>query len=373
MDRNSYVGSALQNSQAPGPAAASIAKDGLNKGSIYNLQALRGIAAMLVAATHLKVPLIGLNDSENGVLMHGAAGVDIFFVLSGFIMAHTALDKKITPLSFIINRIARIVPLYWLLTLFIFTLGLLRPSLFPHLPIDGPHLISSLLFIPKPDGQIVYVGWTLNYEMMFYYIFAIGLLLSGKWARSLFTISFLALFAASLSLVKINFVLDYLRNPVILEFALGILIALTWRILPAPRSTGILGLLTVLGFCALFVGPNVLNSGHALDRPLHWGLPSALVVMGAVLLERRGVRATNKLVQLIGDASYSIYLTHFFVTRAYEKAPKFIDLEQHQMAAYAYSMVAMSVVVVIGIMTYRWIEMPLTKGAKQLAARITRR
>lgn len=321
---------------------------------------------MSVVATHLKVPLIGLNDTDNGLLMHGAAGVDIFFVLSGFVMAHTSLDRQITPLAFMRARFSRIAPLYWAMTVFVFIAGCLKPTLFPHLPVDTRHLLTSIFFIPQPEGQLVYVGWTLNYEMFFYLIFAMFLHMKGRMKRATCIIGTLIALAACHFLTYGNFIAHYLCNPIILEFVAGIVISLIWRSTPTPGSMTIYVFLCMAAYTALFLGPNPLNSVHSYSRLLQWGPPAAVLVLAAVLLERNGIIIKDKFIQLLGDASYSIYLTHVFVTRAYEKFPKLINLEQNQHIAYAYSLIVMLITAAIGVAVYRWLEMPLTQRVQTL-------
>jgi peptidoglycan/LPS O-acetylase OafA/YrhL len=144
-------------------------------GVIRNVQALRGLAALLVVFVHLDNLLLAI-----GLSTFGGAGVDIFFVISGFIMVYTTADRHVTPWSFMADRIARIVPIYWLITLAVFCIALVSPMLLQATRADWNELVKSLFFIPftKADGVVApmfYVGWTLNYEMFFYLLFALGL------------------------------------------------------------------------------------------------------------------------------------------------------------------------------------------------------
>jgi exopolysaccharide production protein ExoZ len=109
----------------------------------------------------------------------GGGGVDIFFVISGFIMVYTTQSHHVGPFSFFVNRVVRIVPIYWLLTLAVFTLAVIAPHLLGATRAAPSELLKSLLFIPfaKSNGAvqpILFLGWTLNYEMFFYMLFALG-------------------------------------------------------------------------------------------------------------------------------------------------------------------------------------------------------
>src|SRR6185437_14170487 len=132
-----------------------------------NIQALRAIAALLVVFVHLAVPVAAL-----GVAPFGAGGVDLFFVISGFIMVYTTVGRPISGAEFLGRRIVRIVPLYWLLTLAVFGIALIAPTLLQFTTASWGQLLKSLFFIPfaKANGDVqpvLFLGWTLNYEMFF--------------------------------------------------------------------------------------------------------------------------------------------------------------------------------------------------------------
>ena len=109
----------------------------------------------------------------------GAAGVDIFFVVSGFIMVVTTMKRDMAPGEFLLHRIARIVPVYWVVTILLFAIVMYGFKPVGIMRMQPDWLAKSLLFIPfDRDGRvepIISVGWTLNYEMFFYLLFALGL------------------------------------------------------------------------------------------------------------------------------------------------------------------------------------------------------
>src|SRR5829696_2873445 len=158
--------------------------------TFFSIQYLRGVAALMVVYTHASVQTQRYADVELPFSAHGAAGVDIFFVISGFIMWMTTIGDTPTskPLPFISRRISRIVPLYWVLTTGIVIVGLVRPDLLSSTVITVWHVLASFFFIPYPhpadNGSLVPVlipGWTLNYEMFFYAIFACSLTVKPKF------------------------------------------------------------------------------------------------------------------------------------------------------------------------------------------------
>ncbi len=148
---------------------------------LFNVQVLRAVAALLVVIVHLEA-LTKIAGLPQGVTISGNSGVDLFFVISGLIMVVTTAERPQSSYRFLRNRITRIVPLYWLITLSVAVIALIAPALLQSTTASLPQIVKSLAFIPyhRPDGvmqPVVFVGWTLNYEMMFYIIFAIGMLL----------------------------------------------------------------------------------------------------------------------------------------------------------------------------------------------------
>src|SRR3979409_1937400 len=132
---------------------------------LYNLHLLRVIAALGVVYFHT-TSVAGLKLDWDV----GSRGVDVFFVISGFIIAYIGTTK---PEQFFLRRLIRVVPFYWAATAFGVAMGAVAPSLFPRTTSSVPHLISSLLFFPPPaaNGDVVptlVLGWSLNYEMFFY-------------------------------------------------------------------------------------------------------------------------------------------------------------------------------------------------------------
>jgi exopolysaccharide production protein ExoZ len=272
---------------------------------LSSIQVLRGVAAVMVVLFHV----LGFQI--------GAAGVDIFFVISGFIMFYTnreVFGNAGAGVLFLKHRILRIAPLYLLCT---------AVALWPKVEIKT--LVASVFFVPirSGDGSIHTVlapGWTLNFEMFFYIVFATGLMLPRKYGLSviIMTLSVLTLIGLATSPTTAAFL--YWTNPLILEFVFGLVIAYAFEIgktLPPEMGMGMLalGALVLAAFSfSHYHTPNRLDAGYLT---IGWGLPAALIVAGAALSDR-GALATARwrIPQLLGDASYSIYLTHLLVLGA---------------------------------------------------------
>lgn len=284
--------------------------------TIYNIQILRGVAAMMVVIQHC----IGQMESRGGRRLGfefevGQAGVDLFFVISGFIMVFVIHRRNQTPVQFWRNRICRIVPLYWFYTLIMTGIVLAVPSLLKTAEFNLPHILQSLFFIPAYHPKIenavwplLVQGWTLNYEMFFYLIF--GAILTVKTAAlrmSCLTVILVGLVILGLVLGQMGPLWQTYTSPLLLEFLAGALIGATYvrgRLITRRGAWGCLA----LGL--LFFAFDAWAAGWTDVRILRWGLPSVLVVIAALGLETH--QPGNRILRMLGDASYSTYLSHTF-------------------------------------------------------------
>jgi len=289
--------------------------DMTTKQNFHSIQQLRGIAALLVVAFHLHM-LSGIINLKSSFLemagRFGEIGVDIFFVLSGFLMIYTTRKKPpgfATAIEFMRARITRIAPLYWVLTIAFAIALFAMPTHFDAHPFDPQHLWKSLLFIPAYNhlGQpvpVIYTGWTLNYEMFFYVIFAMAICFTRKHAFTIIITTF-----ASLSLFSLtdpsSLLLQTYTSPILLEFAAGCAIALVYDRKAVHWKLALLCLLAGLCLIPVLATP-------ALHRSVHYGIPATLIVFGALMLEKDGKWFQLRTLHLIGNSSYSLYLTHIF-------------------------------------------------------------
>lgn len=274
------------------------------------IQALRAVAALAVVVAHTggefegHLSLPGLMPS----FIHGGAGVDLFFVISGFVMVYSSerlFAQRGALRTFLIRRFIRIVPLYWLFTtvmlLSVLVRGFVASDASPTLA------VCSYFFIPypRPSGPIdpLYgVGWTLNYEMMFYLLFACSLFMHRNMAI-IMTSLFLLVMTIIHSRSSLSAQLAFLTEPVILEFALGMLVALIFRAgvtLPRTACYALLAAAATLSMYFLLTAPPT--------RWLLWGLPSTMVVAAFTLAARPAY--VPALFVALGNASYALYLVH---------------------------------------------------------------
>ena len=263
--------------------------------TLLSLQYLRGLAAIAVVAMHTGWTRTSL----------GAAGVDVFFVISGFVMV-MAGGRGQTPWAFLRARALRIVPLYWVVTLAtILVTGL----------DDVPRILTSFAFWPHlgfdgGDYPVVIQGWTLNYEAFFYVAFGASLFLAERRRLVALTAALLALVALGRCLPPLGIAVTTYTGPLLVEFLAGAWVCRAWQGGKLPSGRGAVALLAtgIVMFAAQFsIGP----SGDW--RCLTWGIPALLVVAGTVGLEGGGRVPLLPGLRALGDASYALYLTHLLV------------------------------------------------------------
>jgi exopolysaccharide production protein ExoZ len=304
------------------------------------IQILRAVAALLVLVSHAILRQAEWAPADPLTIQiadHiGALGVWIFFIISGFIMSYTYYDNFALPGAagqFIASRIIRIVPIYWLATALEVALRLRHGA-----GLDVNKLICSLLFIPvavEPGPMAAMrptlgVGWTLNYEMMFYAAFASVLLLSRRKG-----VTVLILLMAGVVLTGTFFKpigdtraptspITFYSDPIILLFGVGVLIGVAARRLKdahTVRSHAVL-LIALVVFLVVDVTLFVAYVGtYPIDVEwiaAFWVISASCVVLCVTVRIDDTRWPTQRLVQL-GDASYSLYLFHFFAVVATEK------------------------------------------------------
>jgi peptidoglycan/LPS O-acetylase OafA/YrhL len=287
--------------------------------TVANIQVLRAFAALAVAWRHMLM-WFG-TDPGFGLLHVGRAGVDVFFVISGFIMFHTTQDGGRTTTQFWTDRVVRIAPLYWLMTLLVVALYLAGLPAGDVTQLDANDVPLALAFIPNFRGDedwnpILSTGWTLIFEMYFYFLFGLTFFLKSQARQLIVLTAFFIVFFLFSSAIWVNFTLFRWSQPITLEFAAGGLLALLYRRpLTLPRLTSRMvgwGLI-VVGVIAFFIVAFIVGDGTAeptLLRTLVNGPPAVMVVAGGLLLEKSGVVWNSRTLLLLGAASYSIYLAH---------------------------------------------------------------
>jgi exopolysaccharide production protein ExoZ len=342
---------------------------------LYSIQYLRGVAALLIVAFHLFVQLNRLGYASQPPYVLNV-GVDIFFVISGFVIWYTTFQKNIGVVEFLKLRIIRIVPLYWLITSFYLAVLLVRPNWMRTAQFELYHIIASYLFIPAADPvlpnlmwPVIVQGWTLNYEMFFYLLFGFVLALVVR-ARAGSIIAMLICIASLHGFVHPpNSIIGFYTSSIILEFAFGVILGYVYTngvLVPRLHSSLILcaGII-VLVFEITRAAPDLL-------RVIKFGAPAFLVVAGAVFYERADKVIRVSLLELLGDASYSIYLSHGAILSALAQLWLACRLPPTSEPIYfvIFSLGAITIAISFGIGLYHFVERPLLR---KLSIRFKRR
>jgi peptidoglycan/LPS O-acetylase OafA/YrhL len=341
---------------------------------VASIQMLRAVAALGVVALHIGhegATRLGLCNPLPGFSL-GAAGVDLFFVISGFIMVYASdalFARAGAPAYFFTRRLARIVPLYWAATAAAVVCFVLFRYAGALEQLTWQMLAASLAFLPWPraDGLMLPVhllGWTLDYEMFFYLVFALALTLTRRNAVFAVTALFLALAVAG-RVFALPQPFAFWCDPVILEFCFGMLIALAWRE-GARLPRGAAALLVIAGFAAFALG--TMTGGW--PRLVLWGVPAAAIVAGAVLAGPREGGAITRVFVFLGDASYSIYLVHWLAILALTGLVAYLRLDIAA-APWAYVAAHALFALAASVAVYLAFERPVTR-ALQRVARIER-
>jgi len=331
---------------------------------IDNIQILRGLVALLVVLCHtvystwVSDPRFTLGGNLDNF---GPVGVDLFFVISGFIIAHTSfVHGQRGPMDFVRQRLWRVVPLYALLSAPWVVFAALAG------PLDGDKLLATLTFWPATDRiSMTYlsVGWTLCFETLFYAAAALCLLLPGRRIVVGLILAYLSCWAGAIWTGAP--ILIFLGNPISGEFLMGVAIAhFARRRSPLLGAAALMiGVTTLVG--QLINGYGWIHSAHlvldgsqSLQRLILWGIPSAFIVLAAVLMAPWRPVALAKPLVALGAASYSLYLVHPLVLFGWETVLKASPLVLPSPAIYCAGVILS---VGAGLLTHRFVEIPLFK------------
>ncbi len=347
------------------------------------LQVLRAVAAMMVVWHHaikayaLTTPDFALN------LIHSlfapawfreglGSGVDIFFVISGFIMVHGAgayLDGRRRPQEFLLRRLQRIFPPYWIVSgLFVALIWGQSHGRSPEL--GAFRLVTSFFLFPSATAggdisPVLGVGWTLSYEIYFYILFFLALVAGGRRYPVVLAATLGGIWAVAAAVGNLSAPGRFLADPVALEFLYGAGIALLLRHRQHPAAP-------VAGFAVamvvMFAGSWLHVSGAISDqaRVIYRGMPAALFVYTALARSQRSATVPGGLKRFwirVGDSSYSLYLTHILVIY-YLAPPLARALIVRGLIAHADLAIFLSVLVslLVGFAFHHAIEKPLQPG-----------
>ena len=315
---------------------------------IESIQVLRFFAAFSVMMVHLPI------------FEFGIWGVDIFFVISGFIMMYVTENNE---KFFLLKRIFRIVPLYWILTLGVFVLAIFIPEVLNNTTANIAHLIKSLFFIPFDKNgtghfPILFLGWTLNFEVIFYFLFSLSLVFfkeNRMIACSIFIIIFLV-FNKVFS--EKNFIFETYANDIFIEFIFGMILFTIWKRYKNKISTNLTNHFICLTI--LLVSIFILNY-YNFSRSISYGLPS--LILAIYFLFFLNHLKFPKILVSLGDASYCIYLLHPYIIQFFYKI---LEINEYDIIIELFFTLIISIIVfIISLLIYKFIEFPINGSLRK--------
>lgn len=338
-----------------------------NQQRLASLQALRGIAALAVVIFHLRgveLKYLGGAPVLDGLGRYADAGVDLFFVLSGFVMTTISAGRYTQPGAgsrFLAKRAWRVLPLYWVFTTLVVILMGIVPSMV-NSSYAGQSALASYFLIPHEQMPLLTVGWTLVHEAYFYLVFAALLAVIPErlipaclvvWAVLIGAAGWMPTGAASPAHYLVT-------NPLTFEFIGGALLGLYWRRVPAwmavPLMAGGIGLAIAAAVLLPAAGPSTVS---VWTRVALFGTAGGLLVAGTVRFESIGRLHVPALLVKMGDYSYSLYLSHVFVISAAGRAWAMYDSAPSAAGHWLFVGTTVVACCAVAYAVHRWLERPL--------------
>jgi exopolysaccharide production protein ExoZ len=343
---------------------------------IQNIQGLRGIAVMLVCLFHL-ITVEEKYGGVNTILPHfleiGMVGVDLFFVISGFVMVLVTQNQFQSTkgvLKFLYHRSSRIYPLYWVYSFMVLIIYLNKPAWVNSAQGNQVDIISSFLLLPSHLLPLVMVGCTLIYEMYFYIIYSIILYFSPQKKLTYW----LLLWALIITIVNLTNKVStpwtkVIFSPLTIEFILGCFIAMIYKKHPLKNLSAII-LLILISITGLVSGFYWHQSSTGHLYPANWyrviimGVPSVIIVYCLVSAELKS-KLTHKWINYIGDISYSTYLSHVLTFNVLGRVWAYLA-KDNLIDNYIMIPTIIVVTILVGSISYKFIEQPLLKLSRKV-------
>jgi len=344
-----------------------LAASAVRKVRLEGVEAGRGVAALLVVLYHAALHVEGDVPGSAvlwGLPHFGHAGVDFFFVLSGFIISfvhRTDIGRPARLAHYLERRFTRVFPFYWLVLCFsLLDTWLLHRTQFPGVR----EILSNLFLLPQTEDKIVGGAWTLVYEIMFYFVFAIAICNRRIGAAVLCVWAALVVAGFFLTPVTKSAPLAVATSAFCLEFFLGIGASAVLSRYTVPGSAILLAIgvagFVLAGVCEI---SGRLYGFGAMAR-LAYGICSFLVILALVERERSGRLRVPRFVAVLGRASYSIYLVHLI---AIGITFKFLSVAIRLTPAWSFLVWALlcTTGLIAGIAASIWLEQPIIRFARK--------
>ncbi len=339
--------------------------------NLPSLQLIRAIAVILVVLYHASIFSSRILNYQlfDNFFRYGFLGVDIFFVLSGFIIFYIHqkdFNKKSSLLDYLIKRLTRIYPLYWLITALLILFYFLLPRFGNGYERSFETIIQSLLLLPQNHDPIISVAWTLSHEIKFYLFF--GLIIYFGFKKILPLILLILLSSLIILYLSIsnnwhlsNIWFNFLFSPYNLEFFMGCLSGFLIRYFHIKWNPLllILGLLLFILNISFYLSQNNINDYF---RIIFFGLPSFLIISSFSLIPLSIQKKIPSILLFIGDASYSIYLTHQFFIAAIGRS--LLLFHMYFLTSFIVISTATTLSLIFGLLIHIYLERSMIKLSK---------
>lgn len=281
--------------------------------TLHSIQVLRAVAALIVALFHGHQAFVNAGSipgfsQESYLFSFGAVGVHIFFVISGFIMVHTTkVDGGFDVRAFMRRRLLRIYPIYWICAALYLVVNL---ALGDPYDLGLAEALGALVLLPGDAPKIIGPAWTLSFEMYFYICFGLFMMLGLTRGLMALVLFFLASMVMRPMMGWDQSALNLASNPLLLEFLAGCAIGWLSKRERLPSRGG----WVVFGLSLILFGIGTMIGFDRVPSVIAWGLPSALLVCGLVMIEnRQDASSFVRKIGRFGDSSYALYLIHILV------------------------------------------------------------
>ncbi|WP_158630097.1 acyltransferase [Cohnella sp. AR92] len=345
------------------------------KPKLHRIQYLRAFAVVLVLLFHATITLNERINYEyaSGIFGFGYMGVDLFFVISGFIICYihySDFGERRRLRSYYVRRMTRIYPVYWIVLVPVIAFNFLVPSYGDGFERELPEILQSWFLIPQSHQPILRVAWTLWHELFFYFLFGLLFIWNRNLKLLIGTIAVWGILSSGSMFIHDHGVWlwsEYVFSPHNLEFLGGCGIAvLLRRNKLSPR----------MAYWALGIGIVLLSGAWTNEYWLHvsiprviaWGIPSFFLVISVCAWPDNAKVSKNGLFAYLGDASYSIYLIHLLGIHLFYQVFNRLDLFNR---IGNFSMVTACAIgaLVAGCMFYSIVEAPVMKRIRNWAAK----
>lgn len=360
-----------------------------NVGKVRSIHYLRGMAALLVVFFHFRFYLNGVYAQKDlGTLLFGggAFGVDLFFIISGFIIAMST-EKKSSPLIFVVRRFFRIYPAF-ILT---FLVGVI--FIYYNLPTES--IVRAMFFIHKDYGldspsfgyNVLGPAWTLTYEFYFYFTFVIAMSISHSYRVLISSLLIIIpmfiiqiLYTGNLDLsgtgspsipaeTTLYGVIRFISSPIMIEFIIGMGLYFIFKKSSTPERFRVLSTPILYTSIGVFLTLYFQNKyyGFGLQGFAIWAF--ALIV-GSLFFEKYNNIKENKALSFLGDISYSLYLTHYVVISAFDLYHPAIWSNISGLSKF---FLATTSCLIVAYITFNFVEKPFIKVGKLIECSINKK